>query len=158
MLELLNETPQRLPLERFEETLNAYLNELGITRIVTLILVDDATIHKLNRDHRSVDAPTDVLSYPLDELESASMSVPPEVEQLGDIFISLETAAKQAEEKGHGLESEVLTLAAHGITHLRGFDHPTEAAWQTFHQAQNRVLELHRTHDKTGEKTGRAER
>ena len=149
MLELLNETPQRLPLERIEGTLNAYLQDLGVTRIVTLILVDDATIHRLNRDHRGVDAPTDVLSYRLDEVEDASMNVPPEVEQLGDVFISLETAAKQAAQKGRDLESEVLTLAAHGVTHLRGFDHPTEAAWQTFHQAQNRVLELHQTRYKT---------
>lgn len=158
MLELLNETPQPLPLERTEETLEAYLQDLGITRIVTLILVSDATIHRLNFEDRGVDAPTDVLSYRLDEVEDASMTLPPEVEQLGDVFISLDTAARQAKEKGHDLETEVLTLAAHGITHLRGFDHPTEAAWQTFHQAQNRVLELHRTHAKTSEKTNRAER
>ena len=69
MLELLNETPKPLPLSALERTLERYLQDLGITRIVTLILVDDQVIHQRNRDHRGVDAPTDVLSYPLDESE-----------------------------------------------------------------------------------------
>ena len=85
------------------------------------------------------------------------MTLPPEVEQLGDVFISLDTAARQAKEKGHDLETEILSLAAHGVTHLRGYDHPTEAAWQTFHQAQNRILELYQIH-KTHHKTNHAKR
>ena len=144
MLELINETPQPLPLEPLTKTLEHLLNELGETKIVTIILVDDPTIHRLNREHRQVDAPTDVLSYPLSEPEDATLSFKlPEVEQLGDVFISLDTVARQAPEHGHDLISEVLTLAAHGVTHLRGYDHPTEAAWQTFYQAQTRVLELY---------------
>lgn len=139
MLEILNETPQFLPLGRLERALKRYLSETGVTQTVTLILCDDATIHDLNLAHRGVDAPTDVLSYPLVEPDDAKM---PGVEQLGDVFVSLDTAAAQAVPHGHSLVEEVLVLSAHGITHLRGFDHPTEAAWQTFHTAQTRVLAL----------------
>jgi probable rRNA maturation factor len=62
----------------------------------------------------------------------------PQVSHLGDIFISLDTAQKQAKDD---VLSEILTLAAHGITHLRGYDHPTEEMWIPFHEAQRQVLE-----------------
>lgn len=139
MLEILNETRQSLPPE-VEAALQAYLDEVGVTQIVTVILCDDATIHKLNWAHRGVDSPTDVLSYPLEEAEGATM---PKVEQLGDVFISLDSAARQAPEHGYTFVEEVLSLAAHGITHLLGFDHRTEEAWQTFHKAQKRARELY---------------
>lgn len=143
MLEILNETPQSLPLGRLRRTLQRYLSEVGVTQTVTLVLCDDATIRELNLAHRGVDAPTDVLSYPLVEPDDANM---PEVEQLGDVFVSLDTAEMQAKVNGHSLLEEILVLSAHGITHLRGFDHPTEEAWQTFYTAQTRILEL--THEK----------
>ena len=139
MLEILNETPRSLPLARLRKTLKRYLQETGVTQTVTLVLCDDATIQDLNRAHRGVDAPTDVLSYPLVEPGDANM---PEVEQLGDVFVSLDAAAAQAALNGHSFLEEVLALSAHGVTHLRGFDHPTEAAWQTFYKAQTRVVEL----------------
>lgn len=141
MLEILNESPRSLPLGRLKRTLQRYLSEVGVAQTVTLVLCDDATIQKLNLAHRGVDAPTDVLSYPLVEPDDANM---PEVEQLGDVFVALDTAAAQARVNGHSLLEEILVLSAHGITHLRGFDHPTEEAWQTFHTAQTRVLELAR--------------
>ncbi len=139
MLEILNETRRSLPLERLERALQAYLDEVGVTQTVTLVLCDDKVIRDLNRAHRGVDAPTDVLAYPLLEPDDANMPV---VEQLGDVFVSLDTAAVQAAAHGHSLTEEVLVLSAHGVTHLRGFDHPTEAAWQTFHTAQRRAVEL----------------
>lgn len=139
MLEILNETRRSLPLARLKKTLKRYLREAGVTQTVTLILCDDATMRDLNRAHRGVDAATDVLSYPLVEPDDANM---PEVEQLGDVFVSLDTAEAQATANGHSFLEEILVLSAHGVTHLRGFDHPTEAAWQTFHTAQTRVVEL----------------
>ncbi len=141
MVEILNETPRSLPLGRLKKTLRRCLNEVGVTRTVTLVLCRDAAIHELNLAHRGVDAPTDVLSYPLTEPGDVAV---PEVEQLGDVFVSVDTAARQAEAHGHTLAEEILVLSAHGIMHLRGFDHPTEAAWQTFHAAQTRALELFR--------------
>ena len=140
MVEILSETQHLLSLERLELALNTYLAELEIGQTVTLVLCDDAFIADLNRAHRGIDGPTDVLSYPLEEPDDATL---PKVEQLGDVFVSLDTAERQAPEHGHSVIEEVLTLAAHGITHLRGFDHPTETAWQTFHTAQHRVRDLY---------------
>jgi probable rRNA maturation factor len=141
VLEILDETQQFQQRPTLERVLHAYLRELGIAQTVTIILCDDAQIHQLNLAHRGVDAATDVLSYPMSEPDDVNM---PWVEQLGDVFISIDTAARQARQHGLTLLEEVLRLAAHGITHLRGFDHPTEDAWQTFHNAQDTVLALYR--------------
>jgi probable rRNA maturation factor len=123
-------------LERLLEA--AELSDRG----VTVVLVDDATMRERNRIDRGVDAPTDVLSYPTVEPDDVGM---PEVAHLGDVFIDLDQAARQASEHGHDLVREVLVLAAHGLTHLRGFDHPDEASWAPFLEAQRRVLEGRRS-------------
>jgi probable rRNA maturation factor len=119
------------------ETLKAELG--GGDKELTLVLVDDLKMQQLNREHRGEDAPTDVLSYPLAEPEDEGF---PEVPHLGDVVISLDTAARQAAAQGHTVELEVVTLAAHGLTHLLGCDHQTEEAWTTFHQNQARARAL----------------
>lgn len=142
MIEILDET-RRLPradARVLEHALEALLAELGLAdREVTVALLDDEAIRLRNRADRGVDAPTDVLSYPTFEPDDVGM---PEVPHLGDILISLDTAARQGEERGHDLLEEVLVLAAHGLTHLRGLDHPTEDEWTPFTNAQKRILEL----------------
>lgn len=98
--------------------------EVGVT------LLDDEAIQELNRDYRGKDRPTDVLSFALNEGEEPKIVDAPEEELLGDILISLETAARQAEEYGHGLERELAYLTVHGMLHLLGYDHedPEEQA------------------------------
>ncbi|MEM6429069.1 MAG: rRNA maturation RNase YbeY [Deinococcota bacterium] len=116
------------------------MNDLGLEgRELTLVFVDDAMVQTLNRDHRQVDAPTDVLSYPTSEPEDVSM---PTISHLGDIIISVDTAAAQAQTAGHSLSTELLILAAHGLTHLLGYDHPTEDEWHIFRNHQKRILDL----------------
>jgi probable rRNA maturation factor len=139
MLELLDETNRYPSTRRLRTILNAFLREQKILHTVTLVLCDDATIHSMNLADRGEDYATDVLSYPTTEPDDVDM---PEVDHLGDVFISLDTAERQAFTHNHDLESEILTLAAHGITHLRGFDHTTEEEWTIFRAAQQRVLEL----------------
>lgn len=85
---------------------------------LSVLLTDDATIHPLNRDWRGKDRPTDVLSFAQREGE-----VMGQVELLGDVIISLQTAARQAEERGHSPAHEVRVLLVHGICHLLGYDH-----------------------------------
>ena len=110
---------------------------------VTVVFVDDAKIHDLNRAHREVDAPTDVLSYPTSEPDDLEDDLHmPSIPHLGDIIISLETAQKQAAQHGHSVEQEVKTLAAHALTHLLGYDHPTEDAWERFRENQTLILTL----------------
>lgn len=91
---------------------------------VSILLVDDAGIQALNRDWRGRDAATDVLSFP----SGGPGDLP--VDVLGDVVISVDTAARQAAERGHGLGDELRVLLAHGLAHLLGHDHhdPEEAA------------------------------
>ena len=97
----------------------------------TVVLTDDEEIRELNRDWRGFDKPTDVLSFALQESEGASFAG----ELLGDIVISVETAARQMTSGQHrgrvegdavgtwDLEDEVVFLAIHGMLHLLGHDH-----------------------------------
>ena len=107
--------------------LNAAARLHGLTEQteVDITIVDDEEIHRLNREYRDVDRPTDVLSFALDEggEDEPELLDAPE-EHL--IIISAETAQRQGEEFGHGLTREVVYLAVHGLLHLLGYDHMTE--------------------------------
>lgn len=110
--------------------LNAAARLHGLTEQteVDITIVDDEEIHRLNREYRNVDRPTDVLSFALDEggEDEPELLDAPEEHLLGDIIISVETAQRQGEEFGHGLTREVVYLAVHGLLHLLGYDHMTE--------------------------------
>ncbi len=138
-LELIMESQPFLESKILTKALNSYLDKKGIKQIVSLILIDDNAIQKLNLRDSGIDKATDVLSYSMHEPDDIDM---PEVEQLGDVFISLETAQKQAIDHNHSLLDEVLVLAAHGITHLRGYNHDSPENWQIFLNEQKLVLEL----------------
>lgn len=92
---------------------------------VSVALVDDARIRELNRDYRGKDRPTDVLSFPMnEEIETGD----DRLFLLGDVVISLPTAARQAGEYGWGLGEEIARLAVHGTLHLLGYDHEGDEA------------------------------
>lgn len=120
-------------LERLQEGLQAVarLNGLDEEAEVDVTIVDDYEIHTLNREYRGIDKPTDVLSFALDEdaddSDEPELLGGPEEHLYGDIIISAETALRQAEEYGHGLEREMTYLAVHGMFHLLGYDHMTDA-------------------------------
>ncbi|HYG58805.1 MAG TPA: rRNA maturation RNase YbeY [Symbiobacteriaceae bacterium] len=92
---------------------------------VSISLVDDAAITDLNRDHRGLHKPTDVLSF--SQLEGEELAGLPEGEPvlLGDIVISVERCLEQAADYGHSFERELGFLTAHGMLHLLGYDHQT---------------------------------
>ncbi len=83
----------------------------------TIAFVSDKTIRQLNRQFRGIDRATDVLSFPTED---------PDKTNLGDIAISVETAAKQARENGLKFDEEVAQLILHGLLHLSGYDHETD--------------------------------
>jgi probable rRNA maturation factor len=83
--------------------------------------VDDATIQRLNAEYRGKDAPTDVLSFTQD----AEITAPGAPRLLGDVVVSLDTAAKQAEAGGRSLDDETTQLVIHGVLHLLGYDDVT---------------------------------
>jgi len=83
----------------------------------TIAFVSDKRIRELNRQFRRVDKATDVLSFPADD---------PDESDLGDIAVSVDTAATQAKENGLKLDEEIAQLILHGLLHLSGYDHETD--------------------------------
>lgn len=95
---------------------------------LAVLVTSDAELRRLNRAYRSIDAPTDVLSFANDEAGDdpgpATFVRPPEAPPyLGDIAISYERVIAQADEYGHSRERELAYLTAHGVLHLLGYDH-----------------------------------
>ncbi len=86
---------------------------------VSLTFTDNEGIHELNREYRNVDRPTDVLSFPQIDYEDGEAAEG----AIGDIVLSLERAAEQAEEFGHSFERECAFLVVHSTLHLLGYDH-----------------------------------
>ena len=101
--------------------------------VVSVLLTDDAGIREINSQQRGIDAATDVLSFPMNELTPGAFD-PTMAEWdyyakayiLGDMVLSLERAAAQAEEYGHGVDREISYLTVHSILHLLGYDHLDE--------------------------------
>lgn len=91
---------------------------------VSVTAVDDEAIKELNRDYRGKDNPTDVLSFPMCEDGEWEMSEDGYA-ILGDIVLSLERCAEQADKFGHSFERELSFLTVHSVLHLLGYDHET---------------------------------
>ncbi len=112
----------RIPSKR---TLGQYLEEaqaaVGLSGQVTALLTTDRTIRDLNRRFRGKDEATDVLSF------SATNPLQSQEKIAGDLAISVETARKQAADQGHALGVELRVLILHGLLHLAGYDHETDA-------------------------------
>ena len=107
--------------------------EIGTPCLVSVMLTDEEGIRRVNRDFRGVDRSTDVLSFPLNELEPGRFD--PELCErdpetgavlLGDMMLSLPACERQGEEFGHGFEREIKYLAVHSVLHLLGYDHVDE--------------------------------
>lgn len=92
---------------------------------LAIVLVDEAAIEQLHVQWMDEPGPTDVLSFPMDELRPGSIDKPTPPGLLGDVVICPQVAAQQAETAGHSAEQETLLLLTHGILHLLGFDHAT---------------------------------
>lgn len=109
---------------------------------LSVTFVDNAEIHALNREFRDKDKPTDVLSFPLFEADEG-FEVDPAIGAvaLGDIVISAERAAEQAEEYGHSFAREVCFLAVHSTLHLLGYDHEvSEEDEKYMNETQEEIL------------------
>lgn len=98
-------------------------------------LTDDAAIHAINREQRGVDRPTDVLSFPIDE-----MNYDTNRRYLGDMVLSLERAEAQGEEYGGGFEHEAQYLTVHSVLHLLGYDHLDEGEEKAKMRAREKAI------------------
>jgi probable rRNA maturation factor len=103
----------------------AALDRIGrFDATLTITFVRDRAMRRLNRDYRGIDKPTDVLSFAYNEGEE--MMADDEIEHIGDVVISVETAEKYARELGLSFDREIEHLVIHGALHLAGYDHETD--------------------------------
>ena len=115
-----NQNRHPVDFEAFHSQIGHVLDKLEETDCeLSLLLTDDVKIQELNRTYRDLDKATDVLSFPQDEdaVNEAGDTL------LGDVVISVETAARQAKEHHLNFNEELILLAIHGILHLLGYDH-----------------------------------
>lgn len=104
---------------------------------LTIQITDDSSLQRLNLEYLGIDAPTDVLSFPVpfEDPETGSY-------YYGDIVISYPKAAAQAHTGGHTLMDELKLLVIHGMLHLFGFDHASDTEKQEMWSVQNQLLDL----------------
>ena len=136
---LIDNQQRRRPinLEMIRETAQAILDDLGCPEgELSILFVDDERIQTLNRDYRLKDHPTNVLSFSMREGDFSQIT--PEL--LGDVVISVETAAAEAEKAGISLGAHMTWLLIHGILHLFGHDH--EQSRQQADDMENRTKQL----------------
>jgi probable rRNA maturation factor len=107
---------------------------------VSILFCSDSFIHKLNRDYRNKDKPTDVLSFAQSEGLAADFS-----SSIGDLVISLDTARIQAKKFKHSLNRELQRLLIHGLLHLLGFDHEnvTPAEAQKMRRLERKLMRIY---------------
>ena len=137
MTELLIENEQdKLEItEEIEEVIRSVCDmalkteECNFDAEVSITFTDNENIHKINLEHRGIDRPTDVLSFPMIEFDEDGNADALDFEydgdfvMLGDIVISTEQAIYQAKEFGHSIKRELAFLCAHSMLHLLGYDH-----------------------------------
>jgi probable rRNA maturation factor len=117
---------------------------------VCVVLADDAVVRSLNRSYRGKDAPTNVLSFPFQEPPGGSppdedgddggATTEPEPRELGDVVLALETVAREAGEEGIAPVHHLQHLVVHGLLHLMGFDHETEAQAEVMEGLEVEIL------------------
>lgn len=124
----------------FTAIIEQALKTLGIEDDVEVscVLVDDERIHEINREYRHIDRSTDVISFAMEDNDQFYVEGMPRT--LGDIFISVDHAKKQAEEYGHSLRREMCFLFIHGILHLLGYDHMTDEQEKEMFGLQDEIL------------------
>jgi probable rRNA maturation factor len=105
-----------------------------------LRLVDEAAMEVLHVQWMDLPGPTDVMSFPMDELRPAREGDEPEEGVLGDIVLCPSVAQKQAAEAGHATEEELLLLTTHGILHLLGYDHAEPEEEREMFELQRQLL------------------
>ncbi len=107
---------------------------------LNILLVDEAAIEQLHIEWLDLPGPTDVMSFPMDELRPAPLGAEPQEGILGDIVICPQVAAQQALRSGHATMEEILLLTTHGILHLLGYDHAEEAERKEMFELQRKLL------------------
>lgn len=143
-VEIANETAIGLDEEAIVETARFALGELDVSPLaeLSLLLVERGVMGDLHEQWMDLPGPTDVMSFPMDELDTARR--PDAAESgpnlLGDIVLCPDFAREQARKAGHGLMDELHLLTVHGVLHLLGYDHAEPAEEREMFTLQKRIL------------------
>lgn len=134
--EKINDLNPNVVIKKILKEINDYE---GLTKIhyLSYIIVDNDEIHKINKEYRHIDRPTDVITFA--SIDDEVKGIIPE--ELGDIFISYEKVYSQASEYGHSPLREFAFLVIHGALHSLGYDHQTKEQEEIMFALQNKILD-----------------
>ena len=138
---IFNQTNEKLDkeLDELKDMLSDFCKREDLGNVIfNIIIIDNPTIHKINKEYRDKDAPTDVISFALED--DKTVIEPDGVRILGDIYISIDKVHEQALEYGHSFKRELSFLAVHGLLHLLGYDHMEKSDEEVMFKKQEAVL------------------
>lgn len=141
-IEVLNETHDDIDIQRVVALGKHLYQGLHIhpESELAVVFVDNDAMSTLHQEWMGLDGPTDVMSFPMDELRPGTQQAPAEG-LLGDIVISPEVATEHAERGGHSVADELALLVTHGLLHLMGYDHHDDEEKQQMFSLQDQLLE-----------------
>lgn len=138
MIEINNLTNEKLDEINELDAYTKYLLEyMKIDASFSVIIVDNAKIHEINKQYRGIDRPTDVISFALEEDENYEVKE----RLLGDIYISIDKVYEQAKEYNHSVKRELFFLVTHGFLHLLGYDHMEKDEEEEMFSLQEKILD-----------------
>ena len=138
---IFNQTNEKLDkeLDELKDMLSDFCKREDLGNVIfNIIIIDNPTIHKINKEYRDKDVPTDVISFALED--DKTVIEPDGVRILGDIYISIDKVHEQALEYGHSFKRELSFLAVHGLLHLLGYDHMEKSDEEVMFKKQEEVL------------------
>ena len=138
-INIFNETNEKIEeLKEVKKLLTYAAKQENLKNIeFNVIIVDDDYIHELNKNYRNKDRVTDVITFALEDTEDVDI----DIRVLGDVYISLYQAKRQAIEYGHSFLREIAFLSVHGFYHLLGYDHMTKEEEKIMFGKQEEVLQ-----------------
>ncbi len=140
MYDVINNYGKEIPnYEEIENYVKYLVKELKLDNCMfNIIFITNEEIHKINKEYRKVDRPTDVISFALEDNKDIEYK---DFRLLGDIYISVDKAIEQARDYNHSLKRELCFLSTHGILHLLGYDHQTKEDEEKMFTKQKELLE-----------------
>lgn len=138
---IFNETQEKVEnLEVLEPLLIYALEVENVDNLeFNVIIINNEEIHKINKEYRGIDRPTDVISFALEDYKDIKYENDYRV--LGDIYISIDKVREQAKEYGHSEKRELAFLAVHGLLHLLGYDHMEKEDEKVMFSKQELILD-----------------
>lgn len=138
---IFNETQEKVEnLEILEPLLTYALEVENVDNLeFNVIIINNEEIHKINKEYRGIDRPTDVISFALEDYKDIKYENDYRV--LGDIYISIDKVREQAKEYGHSEKRELAFLAVHGLLHLLGYDHMEKEDEKVMFSKQELILD-----------------